>query len=674
MQSIDSMRLAIQNRREARPLPARIACWTAAFLLLLIFVVPVHAQFGASLAGTVLDQTGASIPQATVTLTNAATQVTQTSTTNDTGAYHFNELAPGQYSLVITAVGFKTNNVTDLALAAETPRNVNVTLQPGGVTESIQVNGDVVPLLQSADASIGTTIDSEVIQRLPTFGADPYELLRTAPGITGDGARSGTGQAVFLPNGAGPGGSNSGIFQTENQVQIAAAGQRQADNNFMVDGVSVNSLTHGGAAVVSPNEEAVGEMTVVSTSFDASDGRNSGAQIKIVTKSGTDSLHGSMFGLYDEAGLNTLNKWGGPSGALPTVVDNDQRSWAASLGGPAVHKKLFFFASWAGFTTANNSYASSYVETSQYRAAVVANRAGGVSAGILGDPNVAPRIRAVLTPSCAGLTVGVNCNVVTGGLDIGSLTPGGSSQIGVFPANTQLGGGLDGIPDVENAQLYVPAHSRGNQFNARGDYDVTSRDHLAGSVYFTKLDNYGISGAAGSRPQGDIPFKPLNSAATAIYIHTFSATWLNEARANGTRFADNGVTDAAGVTNFGIPYVNVQTLPWPIQYGAYAGSTTPSLYAENTYEVRDMVTHTWGSHEIRVGAELRFEQDNDNLLGDQRPTYAMQGLWTMANDAAIYEADRSQPADRRHSASHNDTSAPMTLPAMRSTIGRPHPI
>ena len=467
--------------------------------------------------------------------------------------------------------------------------------------------------------------------------------MRTAPGITGTGARSGTGQAVFLPNGAGPGGSNSGIFQTENEVQIAAAGQRQADNNFMVDGVSVNSLTHGGSAVVSPNEEAVGQMTVVSTSYDASDGRNSGAQIKIVTQSGTDSFHGSMFGLYDEAGLNAANKWGGPSGALPTVVDNDQRSWAASLGGPVVQKKLFFFVSWAGFTTANNTYVSSYVETSQYRQAVVANRAGGVSAAILGAPNVVPRIRAVLTPSCAGLTVGVNCNVVTGGLDIGSLTPGGTSQIGVFPANTQLGGGLDGIADVENAQLYVPVHSRGNQYNARGDYDVTSKDHLAGSVYFTKLDNYGISGAAGSRPQGDIPFKPLNSAATAIYIHTFSSSWLNEARANATRFADNGVRDAAGVTDFGIPYINVQTLPWPIQYGAYAGSTTPSLYAENTYEVRDMVTHAWGTHVIRAGAEVRFEQDNDNLLGDQRPTYAMQGLWTMANDAAIYEQIEANP-------------------------------
>ena len=429
MQSIDSKIFVIQKRSDERYLPISIACSTAVLLLLIAFAVPIQAQFGASLSGTVLDPSGASIPQATVTLINPATQEKQISISNGTGAYHFNELAPGQYTLEVAAPGFGTSNLTELALAAETPRSVNVTLQPGAATESVQVNGDLVPLLQTADASIGTTINSEEIQRLPTFGADPYELLRTAPGITGDGARSGNGQAVYLPNGAGPGGSNSGIFQTENQVQIAAAGQRQADNNFMVDGVSVNSLTHGGSAVVSPNEEAVGAMTVVSTSFDASDGRNSGAQIKIVTHSGTDSFHGSMFGLYDEAGLNTYNKWGGPSGALTTVVDNDQRSWAGSLGGPLVHKKLFIFASWAAFTTANNSETSAYVETPQYRAAVVANRAGGVSAGILADPGVTPRIRTILTPSCAGLTVGVNCNVVTGGLDIGSLTPCGTSQI-----------------------------------------------------------------------------------------------------------------------------------------------------------------------------------------------------------------------------------------------------
>jgi hypothetical protein len=648
MQVVDSKNYFDQMRKAAKPLSAPIAWWTTAVLLLILLALPAHAQFGSSLSGTVLDPTKAVIPHATVTLTNTATQQTQTSTTNEMGAYHFSELPSGSYSLVVKASGFKTTSLTDLPLAAETPRNVDVTLQAGGATESVQVNGDLVPLLQTADANIGTTLESEEILRLPTFGADAYELLRTAPGITGDGARSSTGSAIYLPNAQGPGGSNSGIFQTENQVQISAAGQRQADNTFSVDGVSVNSLTHGGAAVVSPSMEAIGAMNVVSTSLDASDGRNSGAQIKIVTKSGSNTLHGSLFGLYDEKGLNAYNRWGGPNKALPVVVDNDQRSYAASIGGPAVHNKVFYFLSFAGFTTANNNETTSYVETPDYRAAVIANRAGGVSAGIFADPGVLPRIRKVLTPSCDGLTATVNCNLAssaltTTGLDIGSLTTGGTGQIGVFPASNQIGGGLDGVPDVENVQLYVPAHSRGKQFNARGDWYVTPKDQIAGSVYFTKLDNYGTSGAAGSRPQGDLPFKPLNSAATAIYIHTFSPSWLNEFRVNSTRFADNGIRDAAGVTNFGIPFVNVQTLPWGIQFGATAASTTPSVFAENTHEARDMVTHIWHSHALRAGMELRMEQDNDNLSGNQRPTFAMQGLWTMANDAPIYEQITANP-------------------------------
>ena len=131
MQSTDSMILVIQSWREGRLLSARFAGWTGALFLLFIFAVPVRAQFGASLAGTVLDPTGASIPQATVTLINPATEVTQISTTNETGAYHFNELAPGHYTLQVAAPGFKSNNITDLALAAETPRSLNVTLQIG---------------------------------------------------------------------------------------------------------------------------------------------------------------------------------------------------------------------------------------------------------------------------------------------------------------------------------------------------------------------------------------------------------------------------------------------------------------------------------------------------------------------------------------------------------------
>ena len=657
MQQIDPRNFASYSQRAKRTLPRFIRCWTAALSLLILFAATAHAQFGSSLSGTVLDSTGAAIPGAVATLTSSATQQIQTSTSNSTGGYHFSELAPGHYSIAVAASGFKTTNLTDVTIEAEAPRSLDVTLQTGGNTESVEVKADQIALLQTSDASVGTSIDGEEIKELPVYGADPYEVLRTAPGITGDGARSGSGQALLLPNGAGPGGSNSGIFQTENQIQISADGQRQADNNFMIDGVSVNSLTYGGAAVVTPNTEAVGQMSVVSTSFDASDGRNSGAQIKVVTRSGSNALHGSLFGVYDEPGLNAYDRWGGPSMALPTRVENKARTYAASLGGPLRKSKILYFASYAGYTTANNTEVSSYVETPEFRAAVIAQRAGGVTAGILGNPGVLPRIRDILTPSCAGLTLGVNCNLVTGStgpaLDIGSLTPGGTSQIGVFPSgdptcpqcNNQTGGGLMGNPDVENAQLYVPSHSRGNQFNARGDWFATSKDQIAGTAYFTKLDNDGTTGTAGSRPQADAPFKPLNSAATAIFIHTFGPNWLNEARANSTRFAENGITDAGNTVDFGIPYVNVQTLPWAIQYGANWGSTTPAIFAENTYEVRDMVTHLWRSHVFRMGAEMRFEQDNNNLSGEQRPIYAMQGLWTFANDAAIYESIDANPAN-----------------------------
>lgn len=649
--------------------PPCAAPWLAVTLLL-VFALPASAQFGSSLSGTVLDPSGAAIPGASVTLTNLATQVSQAATTNDTGFYHFAELPPGKYSLTVTANGFKKNVLSDVSLAAETPRNTDVHLQTGGSVETVTVSEGETPQLQTADASIGSTITSEEVERLPIVGGDPYELLRTAPGITGDGARSGTGGAVFLPNSAGPGGSNSGIFQTENGVQITADGQRQADNNFMVDGVSVNSLTHGGNAVVTPNEEAVGQMTVVSTSYDASDGRNSGAQVKVVTKGGTNNLHGGAFFLYDNPGFNAFNKYAGPGALPPTKVDNAQRTWAASLGGPLVKDKLFWFASWSGFSVHNTSYGSEWVETPEFRSTLATERPGGLSAKLINLPGMAPRISAQLPSDCTnysnnqgefppynGVTQTANsgpyCQVVGDGIDIGSPTAGGNSQLGQYPRlsflsdptnNVVTGGGLDGIPDIQFAEIASPEHSRGNQFNFRGDLHLGDKDILAGIVYFTKLDAFGPSSTNGSRPIDDVPFKPLNSAATAIYIHTFSPTWLNEFRANGTRFADNGITDAGGLVDFGIPYINVQSLPVANpQYGVAASSTTPAVFAENTYEARDMVTHTWGAHTIRLGMEWRLEQDNDNLSGGDRPTYAMQGLWSMANDAPIYEGVTVNP-------------------------------
>jgi hypothetical protein len=617
---------------------ALVASTLTAFLLLPCLAA---AQFNASLSGTVLDSTQAAIPGATVTLTNVSTQEKKVAQSGPAGTYRFSELAPGAYTIAVTAAGFQQNLISNVSVAAETPRNVDVTLQTGQETQTVQVNGDTIPLLQTSDASIGTVIDSSEVQRLPIFGADPYELLRTAPGISGDASRAGNGQAVFLPNGAGPGGSNSGVYQSENQVQISADGQRVSDNNYMIDGVSVNSLTHGGAAVVTPNEEAVGSISVVSTSYDASLGRNTGAQIQVVSKSGTNKLHGSLFFLYDEPGLNSFNKFGGPILGTPTVRnDNQQRTWAASLGGPIFKDKLFFFASFQEYKQNDPSFTTAYTETPQFRAAIMAQRMGGVSEGIIAHAGSQARVVSVLTPTCTAYSG--PCAVVNGGLDLGSLTPGGTTQLGVFPASA-AGGGLDGIPDVENAQIEVPAQGRGNQYNARIDYQLTPKDLIAGSVFFTKLDNLGASGTEGARPFDDVPFKPLNSAETLIYIHTFSPNWLNELRGNATRFADNALNDAGSTVDYGIPYDNIQNYPFAIQYGVTASTSTPANFAENTYEVRDTVIHTIGAHTIRAGVEFRFEQDNDNLYGYERPTYAFNGLWAFANDASVYEAVAANP-------------------------------
>ncbi|GGG90712.1 TonB-dependent receptor [Silvibacterium dinghuense] len=637
--------------------------------VLLIATLSAQAQFNAQLTGTVTDTTGAVVAGATVKLTDDATHVSHTAVSSAQGFYSFHELPPGSFSVEAAAKGFKTTTLSNVVLVSNVPRNMDVKLEVGSAAQTVTVNGNEAPILQTADASISGTLDSEQLQKIPAYGRDPYELLRLTPGMTGDSSRAGNGQAVFLPNGAGPGQSNSGIFQTENQIQISANGQRIGDNNYLLDGVSVNSLTHGGAAVVTPNVEAVGQITVLTSAYSAEYGRNSGAQILTVTKSGSNQFHGSGSFTYDEPGLNAFNDYGGPAGQPTVRVQNKERDWAGGLGGPIYKNKLFFFLSFEGFKANNPTYASQWVDTPEFRSLLGSQRAGGISAGIATRSGEVPRINAVLDGTCALAnatqvatvvtgdpaaypTTQYPCNALPGGLDFGSPYGNLGSYLpatvtGTSTSQYSIGGGLDNIPDVEYAQLIEPAHSRGKQWNGRIDYYLTPHDQIAGSAYFTKLDSYSTGTATGSRPDNDVPFKPLNSAITAIYIHTFGANTVNELRANGTRFADNGIKDSEGTVNWGIPYDNLQTQSFDgtndINFGPGTSTTTPSILAENTYEARDMVTHTFGSHTLKAGFEYRIEQDNDNLSGAARPTYAFEGMWAFANDTPIYEAIYADP-------------------------------
>ncbi len=613
-----------------------------------VFAAAAHAQFDANLQGTVEDSSGAVVPGATITLTNLGTNQVRTATSGDSGFYRISQLAPGAYKVVVSAPNFQPSTFDNVVIAAEKPSSIDAKLALASSTQTVNVSADNAPQLQTADGSVSNTIDQRAIERLPSIGRDPYNFVRLTPGITGDGARSGNGQASALPNNSGPGGSNTSIFQSENQVQISAAGQRVSSNTYLIDGVTVDSLGFGGAAVVTPNEEAVQNITITSSSYSAEDGRNSGAQVKVTTKSGTNQFHGGALFKYDSPSLNARNRFNGVASggtfAPQQRVQDSYRDWAGSIGGPIVKDKLFFFLSYEGIKDNTSAFSQQYVATPQLLATFA--QAPGLTGRFFSQPGFSARVVSALPFACSDV-FGASfvepdpqgrCQTVAGGLDLGSPTGGQGTYVGTN------GGGLDGVPDVAFSTINTPTRSRGNQFNGRIDYNLTSRDLIAGSAYFTKLDNSAGDPGTGAQPIADVAFKPLNSAVTALYIHTFSPSLLNELRGNFTRFAENGIKDNTNV-NFGVPRLQVEGYPLPNrpQFGAPQSEATPALFAQNTYEVRDTMTKIINSNAVKFGVEFRFEQDNSAEGGAARPLYSNSGFWNLYNGAPVFEQIDANP-------------------------------
>lgn len=625
-----------------------------------IFSTVVIAQFKGSIQGTVTDTSEAIVPGATVTLTNTETNQNQQTVTSDSGFYRFTGLAPGIYSLTIEQSSFKKNIVGDIKVDAEAARGIDIQLEVGGVSEIVTVEAETV-VLETEDANIRNTITNAEIQRLPQVGRDPYELARLTPGIFGDGARSSSGASSGLPNSPGPGGSNNSIFQTENQVPITANGQRIDANNFQIDGVSVNSQTNGGGAIVTPSQESVKEVTITSSTYSAEDGRNSGATIKVVSQNGTNDYHGSAFFKYNDPELNAFNKYPGS----PQRVNQLLRQFGGSFGGPlpflnfgeggpvtiSGKDKLFFFFAYEGLRNSSNNISQAYVETSQYRDLVRSLRPNGVTARVFADPNIAPRIASVIPTTCSAAGFPSNrCQVVNGGLDIGSITGVRDTYLslsdpdgdGITQAN--FGGGFDGIPDIQYVNLFNPNSFQGNQYFSRIDYNATSKDSIAVSTFFTPTLTNGIDTAGRSRPIGDLVSDRLSFSAALIYNRTISNAMFNQARINYSGFSFNEVESNPNA-NFGIPRIEVEGLPFDrIRFGAPQGENTPGILSEKSIDFSNTFNWVIGSHVLKIGAQFRFDFNDRSLVGGARPVYSFVGLFNLANDTPIFEGINADPS------------------------------
>ncbi len=626
-------------------------------VVILVFSSNVRAQFKASLQGTVTDSAGAAVVGATVVLTSNENNRDVQTITSDDGFYRFNGLAPGDYKITVTQTNFKQKSVENYSINAETAQGLDIVIEAGGgISESVTIEADSAQPLRTEDANIDNTLTTKEILRLPQTGRDPYELARLTPGIFGDGARGSNGAATGLPNSPGPGGSNSSIFQVENQVPISANGQRVSANNFQIDGVSVNSQTNGGGAIITPSQEAVKEVTISSSSYSAEDGRNSGALVKVVSQNGTNEYHGSGFFKYNGPELNAFNKF---PGARQRVNDH-LRQFGGSIGGPlpflnfgeggpfaiSGKDKLFFFFAYEGLRNSTTTTSDAYVETAQYRNLVRTLRPNGVTARVFGAPGIEPRIATVLPTSCAAAGFGSNrCREVGGGLDLGSITgtlntylPFGN-QIG----GNEIGGGFDGIPDVQFVRLRNPSSFKGNQFFTRVDFNATEKDSIAVSTFFTPTSRVGTDVAGRSRQLGDIISEPLNFSTALIYNRNISATKFNQARINYSGFSFNEVESNPNA-NFGIPRIEVEGLPFDrIRFGAPQGENTPGILSEKSIDFSDTFNWIIGNHALKIGTQLRFDFNNTSIIGGARPIFSFVGLFNLANDTPIFEGINASP-------------------------------
>jgi hypothetical protein len=643
---------------------------------ILCLSVAASAQFKAGIQGTVTDTGGGLVPEAKITLTNNETGKTEETTSSAEGFYRLSGLAPGKYKMTVEKAGYKQKIYDNVVVNAEAVQGVDVALEAGDISATVTVTQDTAPILDTENANIDKAITTQEVRTLPQFGRDPYNLLALTPGVFGDFARGSSGNAQNLPNQTGPGGTagNRLIFQQENVPQISANGQRVQSNNYQIDGTSVNSLTHGGGAVITPNQESVKEVRVIANVYSAEYGRNSGAQVLVVSQNGTNQFHGSLFLKNNSPGLNSANKYGGPGPngtSLPGVANlQHYNQYGGSIGGPLpiprfgegmppafrlAKNRAFFFFSFEGLRNNSTSTFNQFVETPEFRQQVLALRPGSVTAGILGASGSASRVTSVIPVTCAFAGYPANdpnnpCRQVTGGLDIGSPV-GATGQY--TPATTTgdfSGGGLDGIPDIQFVSIGAPTTTRGKQFNLRFDFTPNQKDAFAFSSYISGFSGLSSdtsggtgSGGGGARPMSDLFTKPNNSFGTLTWTRVFSATMINEARINFTRLKDDQLR--ASTTNFGIPRIEIQNLKIPgrIFFGAPQGETSPGIFFENTYEFRDTLRKSKGSHALSFGVEIRKEQNNNNLIGGSRPDFVFDGLWNFANGAPIFEGVNVDP-------------------------------
>ncbi len=573
-----------------------------ALFLLLLFAAPV-ALFGqvttTSIVGTVTDPTGAAIADATVVATDTDRGQSKSAQTGSNGAYRIDFLLTGNYTVTVSMPGFKRFVQKGITLNAGAPASVDIALSAGEVTESIEVTASA-PLVNTVNAEVGTTVDSRQMIELPLVNRNPYQLLDLTPGVqTNSNIQSfGAPAQITLING----GSDNGAGSV----------------NYYLDGApNMTGLRNSGNIL--PNPDALQEFRVQTSNYGAPYGRFASGIINALVKTGTNTVHGTVFEFIRNQKLNARD-WGSNATLPKSPLHRNQ--FGATLGGPIVPNKTFFFGSYAGLRQTSGTFLqNSIIPTA-------ANQAGNLS------DHFPASLSSSSTYSCASGSAPVlsAADLASGKYLI--CNPYSSSSAAsrtTYPGNIIPAAHLDPVA-TRFMQSYLPApnstfsSSVGTYPSWQGYYNspyntddfllklnhTLSANQQLSATYF---NSSGFNGARGG--SSNVPYSSQNMfwrQQNFVLAHTWTITpaIVNNAWISYTRLLSNRVnTPTLSLADFGSAFTpqGPKALPNLSITGYFTlGQTNSGPGFTNNYAVRDLVTWTLGRHTLQFGGEAVLDK------------------------------------------------------------------
>jgi hypothetical protein len=536
---------------------------------------------GATLSGTVSDQSGGVVPQAAISIKNIATGITRSSTTSTAGFYSVPNLLPGTYEIRAAAQGFASEVQMGVTLTVGEQQVLNFTLQVGQISQTVEVSTEA-PTVQLGSSSISAVINSTTVRELPLNGRSWTDLAALQPGVSAI-----TAQADFSVGG------DRGNRGFGNQITIAGA--RPEQNNYRLDGVSINDFNNAAPGSVLGGDmgvDAVQEFSVITSNVSAEYGRTSGGVINAITKSGTNQFHGSAYEFLRNDHLDAANFFENAGGIKKASFRQNQFGVAA--GGPIRKDKLFVFGDYEGLRRSKGVPYSITVPSNNARMGIL-NFPGATQ-----DPTLFPS-------GCVANGTTDQCQL--------TVDPSVKLYLPFWPVSTNIPAGSDG----NTASYTFPAQQVVNEnfFTIRGDDKISEKDSLAGT-YLRDFTPY-------SSPDGLdavlVNSKTNRQIVTLEENHIFTPTLVNSARFGFSReweLNDKGV----GAIN---PLANNPTLAAvPNQFAAHVlgnnlgidtfnggvNGNSNFIYAWNSYQGYDDAFWTHGTHSLKFGGGVERQQLN----------------------------------------------------------------